>query len=243
MHISINFDTGGWPLDLAIHYNALVQGAIYANINPVLATLLHDHGFPFKGRTFKLFSYSKIIGKYIFNKERSRIVFPEGASLVVTSPVDEICRAMAGLILKDGFRIGSQEIAVKAIDTEEHIIKSESIELELLSPVVVYSTFTKPDGGKYTCYFQPGEKEFVRLILENLRKKYSACYNTPPPEGEFTVRLLNKPRQNLIIYKSTIVKGYTCKLILSGPRELLQIALDAGLGSKNSQGFGCCRPV
>lgn len=243
MHISVHFDTGDKHLDLPIHYNALVQGAIYANLNPVLATLLHDHGFPFNGRTFKLFSYSKIIGKYILNKERGRIVFPEGASLVVSSPVEEICRAMASLILRDGLRIGSQEVAVNAIDTEEHIVKSESVELELLSPVVVYSTFAKPDGCKYTCYFQPGEKEFARLICENLRKKYSACYNKTAPEGDITIRLLNKPRQNLIIYKNTIIKGYTCKLILSGPRELTQIALDAGLGSKNSQGFGCCRPA
>ncbi|MCL5290332.1 MAG: CRISPR-associated endoribonuclease Cas6 [Firmicutes bacterium] len=242
MHISIHFGTGDKPLDLPIHYNALVQGAIYANINPVLATLLHDHGFPFNGRTFKLFSYSKIIGKYTLIRERCRIVFPEGASLVVSTPVEEICRAMAGLILRDGFRIGSQELEVKSIDTEEHIVRSDTIELELLSPVVVYSTFAKPGGGKYTCYFQPGEKEFARLIYENLRKKYSACHNKTASEGEFMVRLLNRPRQNLVIYKNTIIKGYTCKLILSGPGELLQIALDAGLGSKNSQGFGCCRP-
>lgn len=40
-------------------------------------------------------------------------------------------------------------------------------------------------------------------------------------------------------YKNTIVKGYSGKLLISGPRGLLQMAVDSGLGSKGSQGFGC----
>jgi len=32
-------------------------------------------------------------------------------------------------------------------------------------------------------------------------------------------------------------------LQLQGPQALLQLALDAGLGSKNSMGFGCVEPV
>jgi len=40
-------------------------------------------------------------------------------------------------------------------------------------------------------------------------------------------------------FKGTVVKGWHCVLGLEGPRDLLQLALDAGLGSKNSQGWGC----
>jgi len=50
-------------------------------------------------------------------------------------------------------------------------------------------------------------------------------------------------RRNIVKYKDFYVKGYTCRLELEGPRELLQLALDAGIGSKNSQGFGCVELV
>ncbi len=50
-------------------------------------------------------------------------------------------------------------------------------------------------------------------------------------------------RMKIINYKDTIIKGYTGKLRLSGPKELLQLAVDGGIGSKNSQGFGCVEVI
>ncbi|MHB1654582.1 MAG: CRISPR-associated endoribonuclease Cas6 [Desulfitobacteriaceae bacterium] len=35
------------------------------------------------------------------------------------------------------------------------------------------------------------------------------------------------------------MKGYSGMMELSGPPPLLQVAIDAGLGSKNAQGCGC----
>ncbi|MDN5332516.1 MAG: CRISPR-associated endoribonuclease Cas6 [Tepidanaerobacteraceae bacterium] len=42
-----------------------------------------------------------------------------------------------------------------------------------------------------------------------------------------------------VIYKDVIIKGWMGVYILKGDPVLLKIAYDAGLGSKNSQGFGC----
>lgn len=125
------------------------------------------------------------------------------------------------------------------VQFDEQVADKDSIEVRTISPVVMYSTLIKPEGGKYTCFFQPGENEFNRLITANLRKKYEAFYNREPPGGEMFVRPLDRPRLHVTKYKNTVVKGYTCKLRLSGPRELLQMALDAGLGGKGSQGYGC----
>jgi len=47
----------------------------------------------------------------------------------------------------------------------------------------------------------------------------------------------------VIRYKGTIIKGWMGKYRLTGKPELLTVALDAGLGAKNSQGFGCCEVV
>lgn len=43
----------------------------------------------------------------------------------------------------------------------------------------------------------------------------------------------------IIKYKGTVIKGYSGDFILKGNPELIKLAYDTGLGSKNSQGFGC----
>jgi CRISPR-associated endoribonuclease Cas6 len=47
----------------------------------------------------------------------------------------------------------------------------------------------------------------------------------------------------VVRYKGTIIKGWMGKYRLTGEPRFLEIALSAGLGSKNSQGFGCCELV
>jgi CRISPR-associated endoribonuclease Cas6 len=81
------------------------------------------------------------------------------------------------------------------------------------------------------------------LLTANLGKKYEAFYGSAPPAGEVRARPLDRPRLHVTSYKNTVVKGYTCRLKLSGPQELLQLALDAGLGGKGSQGYGCVEKV
>jgi CRISPR-associated endoribonuclease Cas6 len=59
----------------------------------------------------------------------------------------------------------------------------------------------------------------------------------------FKVWPKNRPRLSIIKYKGGIIKGYSALLELEGPRTTLQLALDAGLGSKNAQGFGCLEVI
>ena len=110
-------------------------------------------------------------------------------------------------------------------------------------PIVAYSTFLRLDGRKYTCYFQPGEADYNMLIWNNLKNKYKAFYNEEPPNENFQIKCLHQPKMSVMNYKQTIIKGYSGEFLLSGPVPLLQIAVDSGLGSKNSQGFGCVKLI
>lgn len=74
---------------------------------------------------------------------------------------------------------------------------------------------------------------------KNLQKKYKAFHGTDAPEGNVKIEPIRQPKLSIIKYKNTIIKGYSGRFILSGPAPLLQIAVESGLGSKNSQGFGC----
>jgi CRISPR-associated endoribonuclease Cas6 len=201
---------------------------------------LHGRGFISGVRSFKLFTFSRLTGPFNIDKEKGEIIFPQGASFVVSSPSVEFCTSLLNCLLSNGsIHFGMSNAEIAGIKVEKPEVESKTISLKVLSPVVTYSTFLKPDGGKYTCYFQPGEKEFALQVGENLRKKYQAFYNQPAPTGEVEVRLRGTPRMNLVGYKGMVIRGYSCRLQLSGPRELLQMGLEAGLGAKNSQGFGC----
>jgi len=123
-----------------------------------------------------------------------------------------------------------------------------------------YSTLFRGDGSKYTVYLQLGEPEFRRIVAENLQKKWEGIryWNQADKNertedthltkqsdhlenkwGKVDIHMLDNPRMHILEYKGGIIKGYSGMMELSGPSQLLQVAIDAGLGSKNSQGCGC----
>ena len=243
MHIYLTLRANG-KLEIPLQYNHMVQAAIYGAIAPELAAFLHDRGFRSGSRRFTLFAFSRLTGRFRIDKEKGTISFEDEAKLVVTSPVDEFCQSVAnGMLTKGGIRLGRCEAEVEKMSVRQFKVDGERVMLRTLSPVVVYSTLLRPDGRKYTCYFQPGEPDYELLVGNNLRKKYRAFYGKDAPAGELQVRRLGQVRQHVLSYKGTVIKGYSGRLVLTGPAELLQMAVDAGLGSKNGQGFGCVEVV
>lgn len=236
------------PITLPIHYNHMVQSAIYATLDNNFAGFLHDTGFEGGGRRFKLFTFSRLMGVYRFNAATGEITYTSPLKLIVSSPVEKFCESLVnGLLTKNTLRIGPATFHLQSVRVDRPLITEEvnelndeqiQIRVKTLSPVVVYSTLFRPEGSKYTCYFQPGDSDFSRLAAENLRKKYQAIYGIKPPEGEIHIKPLYQPKLQIIKYKNFVIKGYSGVLSISGPAPLLQVAMDAGLGAKNSMGFG-----
>lgn len=240
MHAYIRMKTNTSSAVINIQYNYLVQGAIYSALPEDMAVQLHDGGYVAGKRRFKMFSFSRLLGKCTVDGKAGAITFHGDVSLVVTSPdMKFFLTLINNLLTKSHIRIGESLFHVEEVRFDEQLAEGEILTVRTLSPVVVYSTLLKPEGGKYTCYYQPGEGEFDKIVTANLRKKYEAFYNRQPPPGEVSARPLDRPRLHVTYFKGIVVKGYTCRLRLAGPRELLQMALDAGLGSKNAQGYGC----
>lgn len=239
MHIQIQLVSKN-NIVLPIHYNHMVQGLIYRTINSELAEFLHNHGYG-ENRKFRMFCFSSLLGKAKMDREYGTILFNSPVSLEISSPDNIFCESFANKILSKEVKLGSNTLEIASIKVDRQDVFEDDIVLNTLSPITTYSTLLKPNGSKYTCYFQPGEDDFIRIVDENLRKKYRAFTGMEPSEEKVTLESLTRPRQHIVIYKGFIIKGYTCKMRLRGPRELLQTAVDAGLGSKNSQGFGCMR--
>lgn len=240
MQINISF-TSDKDIVLPIHHNNIVQAFIYNNIDDKLAKLLHDGGYSSNGRSFKLFAFSRILGRV--KKENDKFNFGRVIEVAVSSPLDHFCKSIANnMLLNNDLFLGQNKIKTEAIQINNQTVDKDEIVVETLSGIVVYSTFIKPDNSKYTCYFMPMESDFNRLITDNLIRKYNALYNKSI-EGNIEVIPLNLSKQNITYYKKTIVKGASGKFLIKGPKELLQIGLDTGFGSKNSQGFGCVKMV
>ncbi|MHB1652788.1 MAG: CRISPR-associated endoribonuclease Cas6 [Desulfitobacteriaceae bacterium] len=257
LKISLNFPpTEGFP----IHYHYWLQSAIYHVMEGEIADQVHTQGFEGDGRIFRLFTFSKLLGRYELSKDKKFIRFPEGANWIVSSPLNDILGSIAGGLLKQlKLIIGGTSADITGIQVSHPNVQSETIRVRTLSPVVAYSTMFRGDGSKYTVYLQPGEPEFRRIVVENLMKKWEGirAWNQAEKKDEnessypmnnasdhlkgerVNIHMLNNPKMHILEYKGGIIKGYSGMMELSGPTQLLQVAIDAGLGSKNSQGCGC----
>lgn len=242
MQIKISF-TSDKDIILPIHYNNIVQAFIYNNIDEELSEFLHDKGYISNGRSFKLFTFSRILNRG--EKERDNFNFGGKIDLIVSSPLEDFCKSIANFMLqRNDLYLGKNNIKTKEIQIFNPIVEKDEIVVDSLSSIVAYSTLLRPDGSKYTCYFMPREGDFNRIITENLIKKYNAFNNTDVSfDSSIEIIPLGQPKQNFIYYKNIIIKGAGGKFKIRGDRRLLQLGVDAGFGSKNSQGFGCVKII
>jgi CRISPR-associated endoribonuclease Cas6 len=240
MNIHVNLIPESGSLILPINYNHMLQSAIYSSIGPEIAQFLHDKGYVVGNRIFKLFCFSRLEGKYSIDFTTKTITFLNKIKLIISSPIDNFCESLINTMLTKGqIELYKTKLNIESICVSKNVVQNEMIRCQVLSPITVYSTLFRPDGRKYTCYFQPGDPDYNLLIEMNLRKKYLIVNGVEAPEGEVSVKRLGRGRMEIVQYKDTIIKGYMGNILLRGPSALLQLALDAGIGSKNSQGFGC----
>ncbi|GFN23382.1 CRISPR-associated endoribonuclease Cas6 [Thermanaeromonas sp. C210] len=247
MQLTIFFTAPG-PVAVPVQYGHLLQGIIYQHMeNPVLRTYLHEHGFALEKRRFKLFTFSRLMGRtVIYDRAAGRLVLTPPLRLVICSPIPFILQELGTGFLRQGqVRLGEARLEVKEIATAAPRVMQGILRVQMLSPLVVYSTLSGGDGRTYTYYYSPFEPRFTELVANNLAKKHLLVYGRPARVNGFAIRPARVDDRDLKVtyYKETVVKGWMGQYELRGDPDLLQVALDAGLGAKNSQGYGCCTPA
>lgn len=232
-------------LKLPIHYNHILQGFIYKNIfDDNFREFLHEKGFSIEGRKFKLFTYSQLFGDYEYNPADKTIIFKDYVRLTVSSIIDNFNTEL----LKSCFNnrimeLNNQPIKVAGIDVENYNTKINSGIIKTLSPITVYSTIYV-NRKKRTIYYSPEDSLFPKLIRQNLIKKAELVYNKPFRDAEFIIKPVEgKVSNNIVYFKKFIVKGSSGIFEIRGNKEIVNIAFNCGLGSKNSQGFGSIKLV
>jgi CRISPR-associated endoribonuclease Cas6 len=241
------FENESGEIIIPINYNRYVQSFIYKNISPKLANFLHNEGFKYEKRNFKLFTFSRLFGKYRIIKNEKKLEFKTPVSFYLSTIYPIIAEEFTESIIKaDDMSIGKNRILLSSVEVFMKRINKDNIKIIMLSPAVVYSTLKKGDGGKKTYYYSPFEKEFSELVRKNILKKYTAYYKKKPADDRFNIKPYRvSEKKNLIttFYKKTVIKGWTGIYELEGSPELLEFSYCTGIGSKNSQGFGMWEEV
>lgn len=226
----------------------LFQAMLYDLLPKAFSTFLHNEGFRFKNRRFKLFAFSwpRGAGKPSFTE--NSIIFNYPIRLTVATPVHPTMEGIAeGALQKTRIRIGNNHVFCTEILLREYESTGETLDVYTLSPITCYSTLYKKTGEPYTLYHNPRDSEFASQISENLHRKFKSLYpDTPAPEGAVTFSTSGNVREQVAIFKPDDprpIKAWWGRFTLHGPAELLQTALDCGLGAKNSAGFGCVEPA
>ncbi len=234
-------------LVLPVHYNDKIQGMIYRHLSKSIADWLHASGYEREKRRFKLFTFSRLQGRY--RVKNGEIAFSGPVKLWVSSPNKEILESFAlHLVRQAEIRIGRNNCDLVSVEVLMIPHVTSPLRVRALSPITVYSTLLTPQKKRKTYYYSPQETEFSALIIENLRKKLEAFHgdgaDIPTPEGA-KIRPVHVNTRHLAIlkYKGTVIKGWRGIYELDMPESFLSMALDAGLGAKNSQGFGMVEVV
>lgn len=183
-----------------------------------------------------MFTFSRLEGRFLIDRERKTITYFEKAQLHISTIEDKFIEYVVNNLLLEGIDIRGERIHVDKIELKLNTTNFGKIITK--SPIVTYSTFVV-NSRKKTYYYNPKEKEFQEILANNLVKKYIAYFGKEPKNKYFEITPVSNLKESIVIYKGTVIKGWNGIFKISGSDELINIAYDTGLGSKNSQGFGC----
>lgn len=244
MRAGIEF-TSDSPIILPISYNHLIQAFIYQNIaNYEIRQELHDTGYQVGKRRLKFFTFSKLNGRFELDKNLKQIKFYPPVMLKLSfysdSKYDILSDIISNILKNNNLYIGENKVIVKTIAPENYNFYKNEYLIKMISPILLYRT-EKKDSKYIRKYISPWDHEFEDLILQNIKTKVNAAgkeYNI----SDFTIIPMNPPNPGdgkIIGYKQFKVKAYFGTFRIKGDKQLLKLLYETGIGSGNSEGFGC----
>ena len=248
------------PLDLPIHYNAHLRAFIYNNFEPSISKYLHDYGYSLNNKKFKMFCFSRLNGLYeVYHskeKKQQRIKFKNKVSFVVSAidnedilqeqgiKMDGLIGLANKLLEADSVSLNNITCIVDSVNIKK-TPKRESgnpTKIRLLSPITLHRTFKYSDGRKGTDYHHPFEELWQKKIFNNLQSKAQALGWESLPEGlqESYIKPITVTPKSKIVAKD---KGFWIEAWFGDyelflPDNYFWLAYKAGLGNRNSAGFG-----
>ena len=235
------------PLSYQYELSAFIYRTI-AQADREYSFRLHDNGFRLQGRPFKLFTFSNLlIPQYKIDKEQGRIRIESDRIewLVSFLPETSTGKFAFGLFSEQVFQIGDKKSTVQFRIERVELLPDPVFESRMmfktLSPVCLS---LKEADRRYSTYLSPDAPEVSELVLNNLLNKYHTFYGKPYEDtGNFAFEVTSLPKSKLITIKAgtpevSNIRGFMFDFRMEAPVELMEIAYGAGIGGKNSTGFG-----
>lgn len=237
-------------LRVSLNYQHSTSSAIYKLIresSPDFAEWLHSIGYKYnQSKTYKMFAFSKIFTERPDKAKLSDGILeaPGNASFFFASPVREtiIYNFIQGALKAKEFVISTpvatSTFIISSIEIQREPELTKQMSYRMLSPTCV-SVFD-PVTGKPK-FLMPGEGVEER-IADNLKRKYKALHETEY-EGEIKVTLSENWKRKAIKIKEgkegeMQIFAFESPLEITASPEMQDLAMNAGIGERNSMGFG-----
>jgi CRISPR-associated endoribonuclease Cas6 len=247
MRIELTLENPRRETVIPLNYNQLLAACIYWTLSASstdYAEHLHQDGYAFQGKHFKLFTFSQLLAeRRQINGDRLTIQSPT-VRWLVSSPVDEFVMHFATGVLERGIvRVGSVDFRVRDIRALPPPAFTPTMRFTCLSPISV-STHTDVAGLNPLQYCRM-EDNFYEKVAENLRHKYALL--TGQDDGQMNLAMAFDPtyiakRQSrihkIVRYKDTKIFAYLAPFTVQGDVELIRVGYECGFGDGNSKGLG-----
>ena len=236
---AINIKLRCHQMTLPMGYNHLLHGLIYKmfSLDKDFSNFLHDEGVEMFGRTFRPFMFSRLKqldGNSIYNKEEKSITYNGLVEFEIRSvedySIDIICAYLEqNQVVQIGWHMA--EVIGYSVVQKRHFGKAHYI--RMITPITVH--VTSESGQSY--FFKPDSEEFYNRIVLNAQKKF---YVIAEKEAEFMIypEKVREQDRNVTSFHSARIEGYKGMYRIEGDGDIIDFLYYAGLGERNSQGFG-----
>lgn len=227
-------------LILPLAHFDILQGLFYKllSYDKEVADLVHE-GRMHAGSGYKYCCFTDIDGK-------RRV---DGRNLIFRGMLEWQIRAMDDSIIDTIYSALRSNRVFSIADTECDVVKLEVSRQEIYSgqvtvtmdtPLTLYTT----DADGYNHFRGPSDEDFRTLAERNLKNKYKEYYGLlTAPEIAFRPVCAEECRKCVTKFKGIYITGYYGTYEIESTPDVVNLAYYAGIGSKNTQGFGTVRSI
>lgn len=242
MRLTVQFRPINNTLLLPMNYQEVLQGFFYRSIQDLdLAKFLHDVGYVKEKRQFKLFTFSRLYGEHRIHRDKKQIEFLGDITWHISSVLDALVEDLAqSYLLRQSFMLNGQPIHIEEAQAATLQLSAQKIyQIRMLSPLTVYSTYENRYGHKRTHFFSPFDAVFSDMVEKNFCNKFHSYFQQEPTERVIIRPVHVRERDKVITsFKGFLINAWNGVYEIEAPYDYMKFMYDAGIGAKNSQGFG-----
>lgn len=262
MRFELALTNTGTGNTIGFNYHYPLSAAIYKIIQVAdsdYAAFLHDAGYGQGLKKFKLFTFSQLETPFRIKGDRLVMTTKEARLQVCFFLPQAAETFIKGLFLNRELQIADKHSKVTFLISQVEsiaqmlpVVDAEGMVTTRLKPLSPLVTGKKNERGNYD-YLLPRDAEFAYWLAHNLAAKWASFYDRSEGEAECLKRLISvnvelmqkPPQQRLITIKEatpeeTKIKGATRFVLQTRmPKDVLELALGAGMGLYNAMGMGC----